>query len=291
MNNVDLNIDNYTYEDILGLFHLNYNFDVNDLKSAKKIVLKTHPDKSKLPNEYFLFYSKAYKMLYYVYEFRLKSKKSDDDKYENMTSETCEANSTLINQMNKKEKFSVWFNRLFEQYYDKDENGYGEWLSQEDSNNIPKMSNMREMNEYIETKKQTLSNEQSLIQQNFIQDIPTSGSNLLNEENEQYSSGNIFSKFQYEDLKKAHEETLIPVSQDILKTRRQYQNADELTRERKHTIGILSEEESNRILENKITKDNEVSSHRAFSLIKQEEETNKRNNLFWGQLKMLQNKK
>ena len=153
------------------------------------------------------------------------------------------------------------------------------------------MSNMREMNEYIETKKQTLSNEQSLIQQNFIQDIPTSGSNLLNEENEQYSSGNIFSKFQYEDLKKAHEETLIPVSQDILKTRRQYQNADELTRERKHTIGILSEEESNRILENKITKDNEVSSHRAFSLIKQEEETNKRNNLFWGQLKMLQNKK
>jgi len=291
MNNVDLNIDNYTYEDILGLFHLNYNFDVNDLKSAKKIVLKTHPDKSKLPNEYFLFYSKAYKMLYYVYEFRLKSKKSDDDKYENMTSETCEANSTLINQMNKKEKFSVWFNRLFEQYYDKDENGYGEWLSQEDSNNIPKMSNMREMNEYIETKKQALSNEQSLIQQNFIQDIPTSGSNLLNEENEQYSSGNIFSKFQYEDLKKAHEETLIPVSQDILKTRRQYQNADELTRERKHTIGILSEEESNRILENKITKDNEVSSHRAFSLIKQEEETNKRNNLFWGQLKMLQNKK
>jgi hypothetical protein len=291
MNNVDLNIDNYTYEDILGLFHLNYNFDVNDLKSAKKIVLKTHPDKSKLPNEYFLFYSKAYKMLYYVYEFRLKSKKSDDDKYENMTSETCEANSTLINQMNKKEKFSVWFNRLFEQYYDKDENGYGEWLSQEDSNNTPKMSNMREMNEYIETKKQALSNEQSLIQQNFIQDIPTSGSNLLNEENEQYSSGNIFSKFQYEDLKKAHEETLIPVSQDILKTRRQYQNADELTRERKHTIGILSEEESNRILENKITKDNEVSSHRAFSLIKQEEETNKRNNLFWGQLKMLQNKK
>ena len=291
MNNVDLNIDNYTYEDILGLFHLNYNFDVNDLKSAKKIVLKTHPDKSKLPNEYFLFYSKAYKMLYYVYEFRLKSKKSDDDKYENMTNETCEANSTLINQMNKKEKFSVWFNRLFEQYYDKDENGYGEWLSQEDSNNTPKMSNMREMNEYIETKKQALSNEQSLIQQNFIQDTPTSGSNLLNEENEQYSSGNIFSKFQYEDLKKAHEETLIPVSQDILKTRRQYQNADELTRERKHTIGILSEEESNRILENKITKDNEVSSHRAFSLIKQEEETNKRNNLFWGQLKMLQNKK
>ena len=85
MNKVDLNIDNYSYENILELFHLDYNFDMNELKSAKKIVLQTHPDKSKLPKEYFLFYSKAYKMLYYVYEFRLKSKKNEHDEYVNMT--------------------------------------------------------------------------------------------------------------------------------------------------------------------------------------------------------------
>ncbi len=101
MNKVDLNIDNYSYEDILELFHLDYNFDITELKSAKKIVLKTHPDKSKLPKEYFLFYSKAYKMLYYVYEFRLKSKKNEHDEYENMKNEKSEANTELINQMNK----------------------------------------------------------------------------------------------------------------------------------------------------------------------------------------------
>ena len=291
MNKVDLNIDNYSYEDILGLFHLDYNFGVDELKNAKKIVLQTHPDKSKLPKEYFLFYSKAYKMIYYVYEFRLKSKKNEHDEYDNMTNEKSEANAELINQMNKKEKFHIWFNRLFEKYYDKDESGYGEWLSQEDTNNTPKMSNMREMNEYIETKKQSLSNEQSLIKQNFIQDIPSQCSNLINNDNEQYSSGNIFSKFQYEDLKKAHEETLIPVSNNLLDTRRQYRNTDELVRDRKNNIEILSEQESNMILQNKTNKDNEISSHRAFSLIKQEEESKKRNNLFWGQLKMLQNKK
>jgi len=291
MNKVDLNIDNYSYEDILELFHLDYNFDINELKSAKKIVLKTHPDKSKLPKEYFLFYSKAYKMLYYVYEFRLKSKKNEHDEYENMKNEKSEANTELINQMNKKEKFNSWFNRLFEKYYDKDDNGYGEWLSEEETKNIPKMNNMREMNEYIEAKKQSLSNEQSLIKQDYIQNIPSECSNLLNQDNEQYSSGNIFSKFQYEDLKKAHEETLIPVSQNLLESRHQYKNTGELVRERKNNIDLLSEQESNDILQNKTTKDNEISSNRAFSLIKQEEESKKRNNLFWGQLKMLENKK
>jgi len=291
MNKVDLNIDNYSYEDILELFHLDYNFDINELKSAKKIVLKTHPDKSKLPKEYFLFYSKAYKMLYYVYEFRLKSKKNEHDEYENMKNEKSEANTELINQMNKKEKFNSWFNRLFEKYYDKDDNGYGEWLSEEETKNTPKMNNMREMNEYIEAKKQSLSIEQSLIKQDYIQNIPSECSNLLNQDNEQYSSGNIFSKFQYEDLKKAHEETLIPVSQNLLESRHQYKNTGELVRERKNNIDLLSEQESNDILQNKTTKDNEISSNRAFSLIKQEEESKKRNNLFWGQLKMLENKK
>ena len=291
MNKVDLNIDNYSYEDILELFHLDYNFDITELKSAKKIVLKTHPDKSKLPKEYFLFYSKAYKMLYYVYEFRLKSKKNEHDEYENMKNEKSEANTELINQMNKKEKFNSWFNRLFEKYYDKDDNGYGEWLSEEETKNTPKMNNMREMNEYIEAKKQSLSNEQSLIKQDYIQNIPSECSNLLNQDNEQYSSGNIFSKFQYEDLKKAHEETLIPVSQNLLESRHQYKNTGELVRERKNNIDLLSEQESNDILQNKTTKDNEISSNRAFSLIKQEEESKKRNNLFWGQLKMLENKK
>ena len=291
MNKVDLNIDNYSYENILELFHLDYNFDMNELKNAKKIVLQTHPDKSKLPKEYFLFYSKAYKMLYYVYEFRLKSKKSEHDEYVNMTNETSESNVELINQMNKKEKFNSWFNRLFEKYYDKNEDGHGDWLSQTETNNEPKMNNMREMNEYIESKKQSLSNEQSLIKQNYIQEIPSQCSNLLNDDNEEYSSGNIFSKFQYEDLKKAHEETLIPVSQNLLESKRQYRNTDELVRARKDNIEILSEQESNKILKNKTNKDNEMSSHRAFDLIKQEEESNKRNNLFWGQLKMLQNKK
>jgi hypothetical protein len=42
--------------ELLDLFGLDYNISIDDLKRAKKIVLMTHPDKSKLGPEYFLFY-------------------------------------------------------------------------------------------------------------------------------------------------------------------------------------------------------------------------------------------
>ena len=63
MESLDLDIDNYEYEDILNLFKLNINFGENDLKNAKKQVLNMHPDKSNLDKKYFLFFSSAYKML------------------------------------------------------------------------------------------------------------------------------------------------------------------------------------------------------------------------------------
>jgi hypothetical protein len=66
MDTVDLNIENYDLADILNLFYLDMPFDEEDLKKSKKIVLKTHPDKSGLKPEVFLFYSKAYKKLYSI---------------------------------------------------------------------------------------------------------------------------------------------------------------------------------------------------------------------------------
>ena len=69
MENLDLNIHNYNLEDIANLFHIPTHFTKEDLKNAKKIVLKTHPDKTRLDKKYFLFFSKAYKILFSIYEF------------------------------------------------------------------------------------------------------------------------------------------------------------------------------------------------------------------------------
>ena len=70
MENFDLNLDNYTLEDLLNLFHVNYNLNEDQMKQAKKIALKTHPDKSGLPKEVFLFFSEAYKVLLTIYKYK-----------------------------------------------------------------------------------------------------------------------------------------------------------------------------------------------------------------------------
>ena len=65
----NLNIQNYNFQELLELFNLQYNFNLDDLKVAKKIVLKTHPYKSKLPGEYFLFYKKAFDIIVNYYKY------------------------------------------------------------------------------------------------------------------------------------------------------------------------------------------------------------------------------
>ena len=77
---LDLDINNYNLQDILHLFKIPMNFTDVDMKKAKMIVLKTHPDKSGLEADIFRFYSKAYKVLYSIWEFRKKGDVSNNEK-------------------------------------------------------------------------------------------------------------------------------------------------------------------------------------------------------------------
>ena len=70
MESLDLNIDNYNLPDILALFNLPTLFNEDDLKRARLAVLKTHPDKCQLPKEYFLFFTKAYRIIHQIYTIR-----------------------------------------------------------------------------------------------------------------------------------------------------------------------------------------------------------------------------
>ena len=70
MESLDLNIDNYNLPDILALFNLPTLFNEEDLKRARLAVLKTHPDKCQLPKEYFLFFTKAYRIVHQIYTIR-----------------------------------------------------------------------------------------------------------------------------------------------------------------------------------------------------------------------------
>ncbi len=64
---MDLNIQNYNLDDCLNLFKLKKNYNEEDIKIAKKMILAIHPDNSNLNISYYNFFSKAYDKIYENY--------------------------------------------------------------------------------------------------------------------------------------------------------------------------------------------------------------------------------
>ena len=62
MNIPSLDIQDYSLDELLGLFELsNTRISTSDIKKAKKQVLMLHPDKSRLEPKFFLFYKKVFR--------------------------------------------------------------------------------------------------------------------------------------------------------------------------------------------------------------------------------------
>lgn len=277
--NLDMNIDNYELQDLLDLFHLDYNFNEEDLKKTKKTVLMTHPDKSKLPKEYFLFFSAAYKIIYSIYEFRFKSiKPTENIKANKYTTEKDEEREILLNNLKQQPNFNKIFNELFEKHNIKDnetEGGYGDWLkSEEDLDNT--RTTMNEMNEKFELKKKKV---QSIIVHKDVEDMDSGTGHFdLTRDKPEYYSSSLFSSLQYEDLKKAHVESVIPVTQEDYQNRKKFRNVDEMQRyNAEQNSEPLSLKQSNEYLNQKKSFQDKNDVSRAFKLAKQDEQARKAN--------------
>ena len=270
MEDIDLDIRNYELTDILNLFKLPLLFNDKHLKQAKITVLQMHPDKSQLPKEYFLFFTKAYKMLYEIYKVRYPdAKKYKEDKFsytavidrelnQNKSKtahnqEDCEYYKTEEEAYKKIQKmdaskFNKWFNEKFEKFRLHDEeqdNGYETWFrgvsndgdGDEDKGSIELNEpeelggTWSERNARIERKKAELRNKMALIQRNEIQTANSSGGGgyygLGREAPQEYSSG-LFSSLQYEDLKKAHTESVIPVTMEDYDNKKKYSSINDM---------------------------------------------------------------
>jgi hypothetical protein len=310
--NLDLNIDNYSLDDILQLFRLSTDFNEADMKEAKKIVLKMHPDKSRLDAKYFLFFSKAYKVLYSIYEFKKKSQtqKIEDASYENMNDMEEELNDESRKKgldsffdANKKlkspQQFNKWFNKHFEKnklLSDNDSKGYGDWLkSDEDAYELDpnKQLSLSEMTEQIERKKaqmRSLINYDETAIHDFYQNNIQSTS--LSTEAPKYYSSDLFSTLPYQDLKQAHTETVIPVTYDDYKNKQKFNNINEIQQFRQiqdQNTTPLSETHAREYLKNKSRMEEKEGTKLAYDLAKQVEESNKKNKAFWSNIMKIKN--
>lgn len=289
LNTLDLDLDNYSLEDLYHLFNIpGGNLSEETLKSAKQIVLKMHPDKSCLDSKYFLFFSKAYKRLFSIYEFQNKSSKKqykDEDFFD-------EGNKMILNNMFEKNKdfkdpknFNNWFNQSFEKHRleNPNEQGHGDWLkSNEGFISINENVTKGNMNEIFEQKKKQI---QAVSVYTGVSDMfsSTFGGSMLD-------GGGDISTNEYTDLRQAYTETLIPVTMEDYNKIQKFNNVSEYKahRERVDVTPLTKKEAENKLLQQQQQND-QHSAALAFKYAKEAERVKEKQQGFWSDLKQLTN--
>ena len=288
---IDLNIEHYELDEVINLFNIPYLFTEADLKKAKRQVLLTHPDKSNLDKNYFLFYLAAYRILHDIYTFR--SNQTSKDKstvYKNDDYELNE-NPIVIDKIRNSAEFNRIFNKVFEEVngasYEKD--GYDEWYKNHDDVDTDCMEckTPKDFEHMLERKRSTMKN--ALIDAKVCDTISgNSNINLIDNtevEQEGYSSG-LFGKLSYDDLKQAHENTIVPISN---KHERKSQSVQDVRVERSYAITPLDSKQSNKMLSINRQNEERIACERAYKLHKQDEKAKKMSELFLSKFKQLSN--
>jgi len=294
MDSLDLNLENYNLTDLLNLFKLDIYFEEGDLKTAKIMALKTHPDKSKLDQKFFVFFMRAYRRIEQIYEFR---KKKEQDVYNAEYSLdngdiTNVGDKELLKKLDGKsvEDFNEWFNKMFEKTRVGDgsvDRGYGDWLKSAKDVTDVKVSSTSEFGRFFKNRKKDA---RDLIIHKGIEDSDANVGYSLNREGLEEYSSNIFSKLNYEDLKKAHTETVVPVTEDDFLMKERYKNVDALTRARENQdVTAMSLKQSNRLLRQRRKKETMMTTNTAYNLLKQDEEVKRMNEKWWLEFKQLDN--
>jgi len=247
---MDLNLNNYSLQDLLKLFHLPENFDEAELKEARKKVVAVHPDKSGLDKSYFIFFHKAYSLLNTVHRFKQKAlaNMAETHSFSDIMAEMEDSDKRMLAEtFTTNSKFNEEFNTLFESLYIKDDDGHGDWLKSSDDTDTS----------YEKRKQQS----RSIVVSN------------IEAANTPY----------YSDLKSVYTvDSVIGVSEEDYK--QSYKTVEELKAVRAQGITPLQREEAERMIAFDQEREGKEATDRAFKLLQQEEVNQQQQKTFWSKL-------
>ena len=219
---LDLDINNYGIEELVNIFKIPILFTSSDLQKAKKMVLRSHPDKSGLDKEYFLFFSDAYKILYKIYTYR-NGGGGDNNNHDNDNNDNVDNN----NKNMLKTKFNNQrFNEIFEKnkvILDEDVGyGYEDWYSGSGSEDCDRFIGLSWSASEVELEKQKkrLKEQYALISSDELQGVGNGNmkSSYYNlgqgkaQDHSFNSHGGCGGGLQYKYLKLAHTMSVIPIT-------------------------------------------------------------------------------
>ena len=284
MERVDLNLDNYSLDDLLSLFSLRADFSTADLRAARRVVMRVHPDKSNLPSHYFAFFDKAYKLLEQVHRTQVSradaaAREARGPRPEEVSYgvERDESIALTLNKYTETSGFNKVFNELFEKHasaqYEQSD-GHGEWLSSSEPE--PERAGTRE-EVFARCKREArhLVALPTLEAANAGMGGETWHSELVSGDDGQYGSCTS-GALPYQDLRQAHEVSVIPVSEELdFDRRKQYAGVGALKAEREsmdRATVLPSMEDSRGILARQEANERVAGMSRAFTLAQQQEQ-------------------
>ena len=267
----NLDIRQYSLDEIYALFGVRQEtLSIEDLKKAKQRVLMTHPDKSGMPSDYFIFYKKALEVLAtdYAEQHRVEQSNSrmtdlqqNNYEYSHGGGEEDERMRSVATKASTGERFQRDFNRIFEeQMQQKIDDSRNDWFrddraaydtSRMKSGNAQGMAqNMEEIKRQQRAVARYTGGVREMTHHigTRLYDEQCNGEE---ESEDQYISGDPFAKLKFEDLRRVHkDETVFQVSESDYNTQKTYKNVEEYGRERSSQhFDQISKEQAERILQ------------------------------------------
>jgi hypothetical protein len=260
----NLDINTYSLEEMFSLFDLTYDLTEKSMRAAKMKVLMIHPDKSRLPSEYFLFYKQAYEVILDIYKEKNKMNVAPMTKTVyvpevSASSGIGNAQDTTVSAKHfenaKGGKFNDKFNELYETNMTKKvDQSKHDWFKKEDSLHdfSGKSVNSKNMGEVINEVKQKQA---AMTVYGGVKEMRQVGFGTSYYETEDdsvtYAECDIFGKLKFDDVRKVHrDQTVFTVSEKDYANVPQYKTVDQYINERDKSRGpTMSKEDSNTILE------------------------------------------
>ena len=256
----NLDIHEYSLDDLFNLFEIPSTTEIRKehIRIAKQKVMMSHPDKSRLPPEYFIFYKKAFEMIVHYYESQnrteqvvpIVSSKEMELNYDPIHSSHNNINTKNISTSSSSSKvFNKKFNELFEanEMMDKPDITKNEWFRQEENPFAQySVNNAGQINQTLEQIKKQ-EKERAMALYRGVTPLNTGGSygNKLygdddNDDSDGYICSDPFSKLKYDDLRKVHkDQTVFMVSENDLGNVKTYHSVDQYSREREKDRGMV----------------------------------------------------
>jgi len=262
----------YSFQEIMSIFGLEGRSTLTDqdMKNAKAVVLKMHPDKSRLAPEYFIFYKRAFELLVDFYQNQSRTQQAvpnqkmeyqTDGKGLDKTITTPEQIQRVVNKMGQG-KFQDKFNELFEENMLNKQKiqraqERNQWFTQENTvDDIPALGQGGTIHDKFNRIKEHQA-ATHLVKYNGVQNIYQSNNagRLYDDQedggDQDYVTSDPFGKLRYDDLRRVHkDQTIFAVGEQDLNKVTQYASFDHLQRARgQQNLTPLQEAEAKRLLD------------------------------------------